>query len=161
MTLPVGVRGNWSTSRTSRGHLYPAKCSLRCLFTDSTHATSFSTGRMGSTTAATPLTEIRVLVSDDRSVTDVGVGDERVLDLDRVDVLTAAEDHEGGPVGEVHVAPFVQVTEIPDGAPTLRGATPVTPGLGPRRRGIRSPGIEKLRQDEVEATALRADDHVL
>jgi hypothetical protein len=53
---------------------------------------------------------------------------ERLLHLDRVDVLAAADDHVLDPVGEEEVAVLVDVAAV-------AGAQPAV--LGQRRRGLR------------------------
>src|SRR5689334_10599673 len=66
--------------------------------------------------------------TDDGDVGDVGVLRQRLLDLDRIDVLAAADDHVLDPVSEEQVAVLVEI-------PAVAGAQPAVPcqrgcGLG-------------------------------
>src|SRR5207244_4278619 len=74
------------------------------------------------------LTVLRVRYADHLYVGDVRVGVEELLDLARVDVLSAADDHVLDPADDVHVAVGAHHREIP-------GVHP--PGLVDRLGGLR------------------------
>src|SRR5215207_2920801 len=63
------------------------------------------------------LAHVLVGDADDRDVEDLRVHGQTVLDLLRVDVRAAGDDHEGLAVGEVQVAVLVDVAEVPHGRP--------------------------------------------
>ena len=64
-----------------------------------------------------------------RDVEDLGVQGEHVLDLLRVDVHPAGDDHEGLAVGEEQVAVVVEVADIADGGPVRVLGMPRLGGL--------------------------------
>ena len=76
------------------------------------------------------LAELTVVDADDSGVGDVGMLDEPVLDLDRVDVLGAAQDHVAhAALDEQHVV--VDPAEVTGAVPTARpqNAASVAAGL--------------------------------
>ena len=75
-----------------------------------------------------PLAPLVVGQADDRAVEDRGVGQQGLLDLGRVDVEPAGDDHVLEPVDDVQVAVVVQVADVAGVMPAVPG------GLGGRGR---------------------------
>src|SRR5690606_39849847 len=67
------------------------------------------------------LAEILVRYADHRRVIDLRVGDEQVLDLLRIDIHAAGDDHIGLPVGQIEEAVLVEIADIAERAPALLG----------------------------------------
>ena len=113
----MGRRGSSSTKRTSLGH-------LKWLSRSRHHAMSSSPVTDGAGRelheGGDLLAHVGVGRADDGDVVDGGVHDEHVLDLARVDVHAAADDHVRGPVGEVEVAVVVDPADVAQPAPAPR-----------------------------------------
>src|SRR6516225_9143522 len=58
--------------------------------------------------------KVRVGHAEYRRVGDPWMGDQQVLTFLRVDVDPTGDDHEGPPVGQIDVAVFVDIANVPD-----------------------------------------------
>ena len=107
----MGWRGSSASKSTERGTLYPASRPRRT-----------AAGRPPARRRARAVGQLHrrlhllaPLLVGDPEHGDVGhrrVLDERLLDLGRVDVHAARDDHVGGPVGEEHEAVLVDVADV-------------------------------------------------
>ena len=114
-SLPVGVRGRSSVTMNSRGTL---KCAIRSrAYAVSSAARSSPASAAGCDERHHALPHVVVGHADHGDVEHRRVQAEQVLDLLRVDVHAAADDHERLAVGEEQVALVVEVAEVADGRP--------------------------------------------
>ena len=125
-SLPVALRGSSATKCTSRGHL---KCASR-----SRHHATISSAlgarrsalgarrlcrRVGDHDRDDAFAPLRVLTADHGGVEHRRVAEENLLDLDRVDVLAAGDDHvllavdEGDEALGVHAPEVARVEPAP------------------------------------------------
>ena len=152
--LPLGVRGNSSTARTSSGHFCRAspRCS-RCV----AHRGEVRRGRCR---AACGRTRSRVLAEpgvgrgDDRDLGDARHAHEQLLDLGRADVLAAADDDVLLAVGDREVAVGVEHADVAGHEPAVgvnAAAVRCRVGVADEAVGPATPDLARLARRDVVA----------
>ena len=139
--LPEGVSGKASTNSQRTGVLYAASRS-RQYARSSCGVRRRLTGGYADE-GGDHLTPLRVGQAEDRHLGDGRVIEEDILDLARVDVLAAADDHVLDPALDAQVAPAVEGRQVPGVVPAL--------GVDGGRRGLR--GVVVAAHDHVPAGA--------
>ena len=129
-SLPVGSRGSSSTKTTGAGALEvrePLPAELDRAPRPGRRSRRRRVGELHD--GPDGLAQVGIGHADDGDVGDRRVPDEDVLDLPRVDVHAAGDDHVRDPVGEVEVALLVDPADVAERAPA-----PGVVGLGRLRR---------------------------
>ena len=157
-TLPLGVRGNSSTERTSSGHFCARGPRLR-----GARARRRATDRRGPRLHAHEhrgvLTEPRVGRRDDRALGDAGDPGDQLLDLLRADVLAAADDDVLLAVGDREATVLVEHADVAGRVPTvgvesLRGAA----GIGVAEEAVGTAREDLARFADADIAAVVADE---
>ena len=116
-SLPVAVRGSSATNSTVRGALNEAIRALTYAMISRSVPGSRARRRRGLHERRDRLAHVGVGHADDRDVQHGRVQREHVLDLLRVDVHPAGDDHERAPVGQEQVAVLVDVADVAERGP--------------------------------------------
>ena len=131
-SLPVGERGSRSMVKISAGHLKRPRSRSQAARTAATRAAASPAAPRSATTKATGRSPKRASGdADDGAIPDARRRADHALDLLRIHVDAAGDDHVVLTVGEVELAVGVDVADVAEGLPALR--------QGARARSSRAP----------------------